>query len=594
MKKVLFILAITVAFASQVFAANFVPTVMDISAPAYVQYNFDGSNVSIPVKVTGRPASAIFLVFTKDKASSIGPVKNGYLGWHYVNKVDTCVYAAAPVQMDLGTTNVVWNGKNDDGNAVAKGEYTYYVWGFDNVNFKIPVTKSITPNPWGRITVMTHAENGTLLPNPIIWAGSGDRGGGGANNTAPREHVNNKWTVGNDPEDATLLETCKTIGVCDAGGLGFKPSDYSIFFKNGLDNNGMKDLIAWKWVPNGDGVKQTSWGNDGEFNFPVAMPASWEFGPGCVVYQDYILVPTGDLSGTGTESELIFVSVADGTEVQRLDLADWYVSMEDAAAGAQAASGPAELSVWGQYVVTGAHSTCMNTLIDILYEDEDAATVWANDNGDYTGDHNFQTDAAKPWVCNDYNVGPYKYNIAIEKNGFSFFPAFDMGAVSFGLYAPDGTGLNYQTLAGETAAQKYDTSCISCDGPYDGLLVSNQSAEDSATRGGWWWVGSDSFKGVITSQVAVDEAPAAFAVAQNSPNPFNPTTTIGFSIPEAGNVSVDVFNVAGQKIATVASEFMSAGSHSVVWDASGFSAGVYFYTVKAGSFSKTMKMTLVK
>ena len=97
------------------------------------------------------------------------------------------------------------------------------------------------------------------------------------------------------------------------------------------------------------------------------------------------------------------------------------------------------------------------------------------------------------------------------------------------------------------------------------------------------------------SDVAVDDdAPAAFAVDQNYPNPFNPTTTISFTNVEASNVSIDVFNVAGQKVDTIANEFKSAGSHSVTWDASGFSAGVYFYTVKTGDFSKTMKMTLLK
>ena len=102
-------------------------------------------------------------------------------------------------------------------------------------------------------------------------------------------------------------------------------------------------------------------------------------------------------------------------------------------------------------------------------------------------------------------------------------------------------------------------------------------------------------KGILTNLVAVDEdVPSAFSVEQNSPNPFNPTTTISFTTAEAGNVTIDVFNVAGQKVDTITSEFMNAGSHSVTWDATGFSAGVYFYTVKSGDFSRTMKMTLLK
>ena len=78
------------------------------------------------------------------------------------------------------------------------------------------------------------------------------------------------------------------------------------------------------------------------------------------------------------------------------------------------------------------------------------------------------------------------------------------------------------------------------------------------------------------------------------PNPFNPSTTISFSIPEKSNVSVDIYNITGQKIKTLINGPMSAGEHFVRWDAGGCSAGVYFYKVKAGKFEKTMKMTLLR
>ena len=95
--------------------------------------------------------------------------------------------------------------------------------------------------------------------------------------------------------------------------------------------------------------------------------------------------------------------------------------------------------------------------------------------------------------------------------------------------------------------------------------------------------------------VGVEEnAPSTFSVAQNLPNPFNPTTTISFTLPVAGMVSIDVYNVAGQKVDTIVNEYMNTGSHSVVWDGSEFSTGVYFYTVKFNNFTKSMKMTLIK
>jgi len=239
----------------------------------------------------------------------------------------------------------------------------------------------------------------------------------------------------------------------------------------------------------------------------------------------------------------------------------------------------------------------MNLMFDVYYEYEDEAILWANSNGDYTGDHNFESDSAKPWVCNDYNVGPYKYNIAMDENMFSFFPSFDMGAVSFGLFAPDGTGLGYHAFAAEASVYKSGIEVIDYGSPYDGLYTSNHSGSTNIyeLQVGWFFVSHDTIGGIITNQVSVDEnVPSGFSVAQNSPNPFNPSTTIAFTIPVADNVTVEVFNVAGQKVYTVIHEFMAAGTHSFTWDGTGLSAGPYFYTVKSGKFSKTSKMMLVK
>ena len=91
-----------------------------------------------------------------------------------------------------------------------------------------------------------------------------------------------------------------------------------------------------------------------------------------------------------------------------------------------------------------------------------------------------------------------------------------------------------------------------------------------------------------------NDKPTTFTLSQNTPNPFNPSTTIVFTLPSDGQVTVDIYNVAGQKVDTLIDDFMPAGSHSAVWDAADFPAGVYFYTVTAGEFTRTMKMTLLK
>ena len=92
----------------------------------------------------------------------------------------------------------------------------------------------------------------------------------------------------------------------------------------------------------------------------------------------------------------------------------------------------------------------------------------------------------------------------------------------------------------------------------------------------------------------IAEVPTEFSIEQNYPNPFNPTTMINFAMPEAGNVSVKVFNMLGQEVATVVDGVLDAGVHTVSFDAQDLSAGVYLYVMEAGEYTATRRMTLLK
>ena len=88
--------------------------------------------------------------------------------------------------------------------------------------------------------------------------------------------------------------------------------------------------------------------------------------------------------------------------------------------------------------------------------------------------------------------------------------------------------------------------------------------------------------------------PIAYNLSQSYPNPFNPATTISYSIPQSGNVKLSVYNVLGKEVATLVNGYVSAGVHEVNFKASNIASGIYLYTIKAGNFSKTMKMILMK
>ena len=99
---------------------------------------------------------------------------------------------------------------------------------------------------------------------------------------------------------------------------------------------------------------------------------------------------------------------------------------------------------------------------------------------------------------------------------------------------------------------------------------------------------------LVNSEEELSNLPQEFALEQNYPNPFNPNTLISYSIPKQVLVEITVYNLLGMKLSTLVNEVKAPGVYSVQWDASGLASDVYFYQIKAGDFSATKMMTLIK
>ncbi len=104
----------------------------------------------------------------------------------------------------------------------------------------------------------------------------------------------------------------------------------------------------------------------------------------------------------------------------------------------------------------------------------------------------------------------------------------------------------------------------------------------------------DSLTGGVTTPVVESGSPAEFSLSQNMPNPFNLSTTIGYSLPQNSHITLSIYSISGQRVSVLKDEYLPSGNYSATWDAKGFPSGLYFCILQANGFIETRKMMLVK
>ncbi len=188
------------------------------------------------------------------------------------------------------------------------------------------------------------------------------------------------------------------------------------------------------------------------------------------------------------------------------------------------------------------------------------------------------------WYHPDYSFG-----------GVNFLDGVDVTAdteVDMVGYGSDGTQRNvaiHRTLpaGNKIAFLAYDVLSLASSPTGEDLWYSSSTVAPHYQVLDWW--------GVINSVKEIGgNMPSEFKISQNYPNPFNPTTVISYSIPEASKVSLKVFNTLGQEVAELVNSEQAVGNYEVDFNASILASGVYFYTIKAGQFTSTRKMMLLK
>ena len=160
------------------------------------------------------------------------------------------------------------------------------------------------------------------------------------------------------------------------------------------------------------------------------------------------------------------------------------------------------------------------------------------------------------------------------------------GTESNGVYLSTNNGGSWTSI--DSGLTNLNVFCLAFDGTY----LYAGTGGNSTQGGGVWKRPLANITGI--RETAPKQFPLNYSLNQNYPNPFNPTTMITYSVPKTSLVTIKVYDILGREIEKLVNEQQTPGNYSVEFNGSKHSSGIYFYQLKAGSFTETKKMILMK
>ncbi|MFC1552951.1 immunoglobulin domain-containing protein, partial [Candidatus Latescibacterota bacterium] len=538
------------------------PTPLELTVQNQIVYPFDGSEVDFTVDVAGKPARAYLWINTR-LADADKPVdlRNGYLGWHYVNKIDTTVYISPAYDFDIGSNVITWDGIGSENSSqaymgtiepsdvVAPGAYDYYVFAYDDENPRENVCNFLAISFYWHSQYTRIGEwydDGTPRANPYLWGNVGmlypdlhalkdDDGNiigsdveNGWNSYGPPRFSAYKFPIGSDPDDMASLETTFMPGFSTAEGeelipapIVFDPIDESVFYAlhdRTTQRNGA--MFKWNWVAGGDALVADDWG--GWDDLPIATTSE----RGADVY-DVATTTDGNyiyLVSPGLEDGLQwdkFYQISFDGELVNVQMLDGFFTPEISDIGMYNAKVNKMFAAldYPWQAVMGGNESCLMMMVhtDRIAESDPDYVKWSNGNGDFFLDAGWDPEVTDPqelWQCNNDNFKTPNMGRRDEQwfdsNGIVVHHPDFQGLMSIVVYTQDGSGVTYAKFADDTvsmtdasgakkgAGQRVDNGSI-----YDGMYVGFTLFEGGgygANRQNINWIAQDSAHGVITSE----------------------------------------------------------------------------------------------
>lgn len=198
--------------------------------------------------------------------------------------------------------------------------------------------------------------------------------------------------------------------------------------------------------------------------------------------------------------------------------------------------------------------------------------------GTYGGGVSRSTDNGDHW---DSLAFRYIRSITVNTLGHVFVAPYGLR-----VYRSTDHGQSWTSFAGGLVSSDFSVLATGTSGPLDGYLLAG------TVKGEGVYLSQNSTTAVDAHELAA--IPAHLELGVNYPNPFNPTTTISFSLPSKLFVLLKIFDLIGREVTTIVSGELSAGTHTREWNAANMPSGIYFYRLQAGTFSETKKLVLLR
>lgn len=599
------------------------PQTLVISGLADIgDYAFDGSSLDIPFTLQGAGATVWLIIYTVDQNPPLtieGEGPGAYAdaermdaGWHVYEGVDMLVYKSDGQRFDEGANVITWSGRDMDGAVVPAGDYDLFLAAFDD---------EATPHVVGPIStwccntggLVINTARGQIADFLRLW----------------QDNMENDWVgniAGADPiNNQSLIDACGDIAGCTTNYNAVTPLNDDLTEFIGSSWSGAAGMWISRFSYDWDTRQITldeEWGADAGVENGMLMVGDILPPPGRMYQtatnpEKTVIWGTVGVSGIVSKIAAFDVETAEHLASMDHDLSEIFLYDNN---GADRSAAPGTFGSFfdgnpDPYGLTmSGHHTSLIVRLDF-----DGNVKYINRNGDGFGDSKIFAEGVFGDLVYGHTEAPaFKYSASGTRWGWYAGLEAGTDALKNGfMLGEDGSGLFHFEPKNVPVTWPGKNIIVDEDGDWDGMYMTIGGIQTEAEANDWQPLPEPVNALAPLVQLPYDQkrvrlgetatavseidgaVPTSSSLGDAYPNPFNPQTTIRFSLPWVAAISVDVYNTQGQIIRTLVDQEMGPGEFQVTWDGrddhgAEVATGVYVYRITGPNLQLQKKVTFLK